>query len=362
MGDTKRRALTLAVALERDEPQPGASLAIVEPFRDRLVEVLPLPGGADVGVFASLDCALVSYTEYHADRPPTERLTVYRMSDWSPLAQHTMDCRAHFNVSPLWSPFLTAPDRETIYIYKAQTLGHHLGKDFVCGLDVRTFTLSSWDAVVPRCLAGWSTSTGRAHAQMLFVADGLESGELPTGDLQQTIAFWLGPQEGMGPALSLGARPRAHSDLGHARAILFAPRRPLSVVVCTDGMVHLIDPVDCCPLERQQVTFSRRHGMPIFAAQLAPDGTRLYVGTAAGHARHQRMVQRIVIHDLDGYRRVGEWVLDEPLMHMTLAEDGRYLYGVSPRSQSVSVLDVESGREAARMTLPARPRYVIPAG
>jgi hypothetical protein len=333
----------------------------VDPFQGRCREVVSLPVGANVGVFTALDCALVSYTDYFDSQPPAERLAVYRLSDWSRIAEHTMDCRAHFNVTPLWSPFLAAPDSKTIYIYKAQTLGHHHGKDFVCGLDVRTFTLSSWTAVVPRCLAGWSTSAGSAHAQMLFIADGLESGELPTRDLDQTVAFWLGPELGMGPVLSLGARPQAHSDLGHARAILFAPGRPLSVVVCTDGLVHLIDPVNRCVLERQQVTFSPRHGMPTFAAQIASDGSLLYVGTAVGQARHQRLVQRVVVHDLDGCRRVSEWVLDEPMMNITLAQDGRYLCGVSPRSESVCVLDVRTGREAARVKLPARPRYVIPA-
>jgi len=91
-------------------------------------------------------------------------------------------------------------------------------------------------------LAGWSLASGRAHAQIIFVADGIELGILPRTDLEQKVGFWLGPKEGMGPMARLGPRPRSHSDLGHARAILFAPEKPLSVMMCNDGAAHLVDP------------------------------------------------------------------------------------------------------------------------
>ena len=129
---------------------------------------------------------------------------------------------------------------------------------------------------------------------MLFIADGLQVGRLPEADFEQKIGFWLGPEEGMGPVIPLGPRPRLHSDLGHARAILSAPRRPLSVVVCNDGAVHLIDPVAFRRLGRQQVSFAPGHAMPIFAAQVDPDGRLLYVGTAEPEARSQGLIERVV--------------------------------------------------------------------
>src|SRR5262249_23751384 len=144
-----------------------------------------------------------------------------------------------------------------------------------------------WNFQIPECVAGWAAAGQRAHAQLLFVADGLESGVLPSTDFEQKVGFWLGPEVGMGPGIPLGKRPRLHSDLGHARAILFAPQRPLSVVVCTDGVTHLLDPVDFRYLERQQVAFLNDHAMPIFAAQVDPQGRLLYVGTATSAARSE---------------------------------------------------------------------------
>src|SRR5205814_2051266 len=163
------------------------------------------------------------------------------------------------NLAPRWSTFLAAPAGALVYVYKARTLGNHQAQDFVCGLDPAALEFSPWNYQFPECVAGWSASGGRAHAQMLFVADGLEVGRLPVDDLEQKMAFWLGPGAGMGPAVSLGPRPRCHSDLGHARAILYAPRRGLSVAVCNDGVAHLVDAAAFRYLERQQVQFAPAH-------------------------------------------------------------------------------------------------------
>jgi hypothetical protein len=247
-----------------------------------------------------------------------------------------------------------------IYVYKARTLGDHLAEDYVCGLRVAELEFTPWTYRVPECIAGWSVAAGRAHAQMLFVADGLEVGRLPTIDLEQKVAFWLGPEEGMGPTVSLGPRPRAHSDLGHARAILCAPKRPLSVVMCNNGVTHLIDPIDFRHRGKQQVSFAPGHAMPLFAAQIDPEGRLLYVGTATDEARHQGLVERVVVHDLDRGRRQLEWVLEDPFAHMALSDDGRYLCGAGQRTNQLWVLDARSGRAEAQMPLDGFPQYLIP--
>jgi hypothetical protein len=350
-----------AVLLYRpDGDELAASLAWVDPFAGRVLQLLPVPVAPNLGVFPEHDCVLVSYPEYVAGAPPREWTDVYRLSDGHLRAHLAMDYRAHFNVSPEWSTFLPSPDGKLIYVYKAHTLGDHWGEDFVCGLDPATPAFCPWSFRFPECVAGWSASGGRAHVQALFVADGQEVGQLPTTDLDQKIAFWLGPAEGMGPVVSLGPRPRLHSELGHARAILFAPERPLSVVVCNNGVVHLIDPVHFHYLARQQVAFSPGQAMPVFAAHLEPQGRLLYVGTAAGEARHQGVVERMVVHDLDAGRRQVEWVFEEPFDHTALTPDGRHLCGVS-RSSQLWVLDARTGSTLAAMRLDGSPRHVMPA-
>jgi hypothetical protein len=289
-------------------------------------------------------------------------LDVYRLSDWTRQARLPMDCRCYFNVAQRWPTFLPSPDPGLIYVYKSRTLGNHRADDFICGLRLGpTPEFASWNHKLPECMAGWSPAGGRAHAQMLFVAEGLQAGRLPATDLAQKVAFWLGPDEGMGPVVSLGARPRAHSDLGHARAILSAPLRPLSVVVCTDGVVHLIDPVSFRHLGRQQVQLAAGHAMPLFAAQLEPSGRLLYVGTAAGEPRYEGLSEWIVVHDLEEGRRVHEWRLTEPFAHMALSTDGRYLCGAGVSSDKLWLLDALDGRTEAAMPLPGSPRYVVAA-
>lgn len=342
------------------DAEKEAALVWVDPFIGQVLNLIPVPISPNLGVFPQHDCALIAYGEYQEGTSSGDYLAVYRLSDWSLLARLPMDCRAHFNICPEWPTFLPSPEGRLIYVYKSRTLGDHLAEDFVCGLDLTTLDFTPWNYKVPECVAGWSVAGGRAHTQMLFVADGLEVGQLPTAGLEQKVGFWLGPEEGMGPMVSIGSRPRSHSDLGHARAILFAPQRSLSVVACNDGVAHLIDAVDFRYLERQQVKLSKGYAMPIFAAQIDPQGRFLYVGTAAGEARHQGLVERVVVHDLNRGRRQLEWLLEEPLAHMALSEDGRYLCGAG-LSNRLWILDAQTGRAVAVMQLDGSPQYVIPA-
>jgi len=353
--------MRVAVLLYR---QAGAgiesTLAWVDPFAGKPLRSLPVPISPNVGVFPSHDCALISYSEFPDDSPATEWLDVYRLSDWSRAAHLPMEYRAKFNVTPEWTTFLPSRRDRIIYVYQAHTLGDHWAEDFVSGLDLASNAFTSWNFRVPECVAGWSAAVGRAEVQMLHVADGIEVGKLPSSDFEQKVAFWLGPEEGMGPTIPIGPRPRAHSDLGHARAILCAPRRPLSIVVCNDGAAHLIDPLDFRYLEKQQVKFALDHAMPVFAAQVEPQGRLLYVGASRPDARSQGLVERVVVHDLDRNCRKTEWLLPEPFVHTALTEDGKYFCGGSRESNQLWILDASNGEPAAVMQLHGSPQYVIP--
>jgi hypothetical protein len=348
----------VAALIQRRSPVGiQAQLAWIDPFAGRVEHVLPAPDSPNLGIFPRQNCALISYTAWDEGKPSQEWLDVYRLSDWTIRARLPMDFRAHFNRTPAWSTFVPAPDGRQIYLYKARTLGHHLAEDWLCGLDLETMTFAPWGFKIAECLAGWSAAAGRAHAQMLFVADGVEAGRLPIVDLEQKIAFWLGPEQGMGPLVSLGPRPRLHSALGHARAILSAPRRPLSVVVCNDGVAHLVDPVAFRYLERQQVHFAPGHAMPIFAAQIDPEGRYLYVGTAEHLARNRGRIERVVLHDLNERSQQLDWVLQEPFAHMVLSADGRYLCGAA--ANALYVVDVRNSRPEAVVPLDGRPVFLI---
>ncbi len=195
-----------ALVYRRAAAGTQTQLAWIDALAGRVEHVLAVADSPNPGVFPRQNCALISYLALEEGKPPEERLDVYRLSDWTLRARLLLDCRAHFNRRPAWSTYVEAPDGRQIYVYKARTLGHHLAEDWLCGLDTETLTFAPWSFKVPECVAGWSAAGGRAHAQMLFVADGLEVGRLPVADLEQKIGFWLGPEEGMGPTVPLGPR------------------------------------------------------------------------------------------------------------------------------------------------------------
>jgi len=344
-------------------------LAWIDPIRGAVLQRIPVAKVPHIGVFASHDCALVSYRVFRENLPTEEWLDVYRLSDWHLSARRRMDFQAHFNVRPRWSVFLPSPDGKSIYVYKALTLGHHLAEDYICGLDLESLEFASWSYKSPECVAGWSRAAGPAHAQLLFVSDGLETGQLPTGpldqpsgSLDQKVSFWMGPGGGPSPTVSVGARPRVHSDPGHASAILYAPKRPLSVVVCDEGSAHLIDPLEFRYLEKQKVRFAKGHGTPPFRAFIEPRGRLLYVGTAGPGNLRIAAVERIVVHNLESRRREAEWILEEPLSHLALDEDGAWFYGATLRGRQLSTIDARTGRVVNSVELDGSPRYVVPAG
>ena len=336
-------------------------LVWVEPFSKRVLKRIPIGTSANLGLFPEQDCALVSFTDHSQRLSAEDWLAIYRISDWTLRARLPMNSRAHFNSSPRWSTFILSPDQNLIYIYKSRTLGNHLAEDYIGGLHLGRLAFTPWDFRLPECVAGWSRSGGGAHAQMLFVSDGVEVGYLPTTSFEQKVAFWLGPEKGMGPVISLGLRPRVHNDLGHVRAILFAPKRPLTVAVCNNGIAHLINPLNFRYLEQQQIKFTDGYAMPIFAAQIDQGGKVLYVGTALDEARHQGAIQHVVMHDLIQNRIASEWILDEPFVFMSLSNDGRYLCGLSRDPDGFWVLNAQTGKTEARMRLDGVPQYLVPS-
>jgi hypothetical protein len=335
-----------------------ASLVMTAPLAGKILWQIPVAWPPNMGVFPHRDCVLVSYLRVQEDGSSQETLDVYRMTDGGLRGRLIMDCRAHFNAGPRWSTFLPSPDPDLIYVYKAATLGDHLAADYVCGLHLTPLAFTAWNFQLPECMAGWSPAGRYAHAQMLFVADGIEAGRLPTVDLDQKVGFWLGPEEGMGPTIKLGPRPRIHSDLGHARAILLAPEKPLSIAVCNDGTLHLLDPVGLRYLQRQRVPLADDHGMPIFAAQVDRAGRFLYVGTGSAMARCVGQYERVVVYDLDQGTRVDEWHLSEPMSHLAISPDGRYLLGSAPRTCMLTVLNARSAAIESAVQLDGVPRYV----
>jgi len=101
--------------------------------------------------------------------------------------------------------------------------------------------------------------------------------------------------------------------------------------------------------------------MPLFAAEIEPQGRALYVGTAGPEARHRGLIERVVVHDLDSGRRETEWVLEEPFSQMAMTQDGKYLCGASPKSNRLWILEARNGEPAAVMQLDGFVQYVIPA-
>src|SRR6185295_1753000 len=93
-----------------------ASLLWIDPFAGRVLQSIPVPISPNLGIFPKHDCALVSFAEYPDDSPSRDWLDVYRLSDWSLRARLPMNDRAHFNVCPQWSTFISSPDETLIYI------------------------------------------------------------------------------------------------------------------------------------------------------------------------------------------------------------------------------------------------------
>ena len=303
---------------------------------------LRLAASPVVEAFPELDLLLVSYEDFRGEELEN-RVDVLRLSTFEPLKQFSVECRAHFNVAPTWSTFLLSRDGRSIWAYQSQGLGDHLGADYIAALDVATLEWRSERRRIPECIGGWSACRD-AEAQVLYVSDGLEVGELPQNPPDERLVFWNGPDGGFSEPLSLGPRPRAHSELGHARAILASRERSLSVVVKTDGELRLVDSAERRPLERQRADLPEGYAMPIFAAQLDPEGRRLYVGASRPSQRALGATETIIVHDLDAGRSIETWKLDSPLQHMSLSSDGRTLFGALDGETEVAAFDVRDGR------------------
>jgi len=337
-----------------------AHFAWVDLAAGRVLNRLPLPSSPVVEVFPELDLLLVSYEDYFDD-DLEDRLDVYRLSSWELRKSLGVERRAHFNIAPSWSTFLPSRDGRSIWTYQSEGLGDHLGADYIAALDVETLAWRGEPRRIPECIAGWSVCSPHAEAQMLYISDGLEVGELPKLPPPERVVFWDGPEGGFSEPLALGPRPRAHSDLGHARAILAARERPLSVVVRTNGELFLIDSAARQPLERQRAALPEGCGMPIFGAHLDPAGRRVYIGAASPELRATGGTETVVVHDLEAGRTQETWRLDTPLRHTALSADGCTLFGAVADADEIVGLDVETGKTVGAVSLGGEAYYLTAA-
>lgn len=351
------RAAILAYEYDQRNQSVRAALHWVDVLEGRPLSRFPVHVSPNPGILPRHDLALVSYGPLEDGR---DVLDAHQLSDGMLRARLPMDCRAHFNVCPNWSCFVESPDENVVYVYKARTLGDHLAADYICGFDPSSMCFLPWEVRVPRCIAGWSAAGGgRARLQMLFVADGVESGRLPVDDLDQKVCFWIGVDDGFGPMVSLGPRPRSHSDLGHACALLSAAAAPLSIVVSNDGGIHLIDPVDFRLIERRWVTLPDGFAVTNFAAAVDRNARVLVLGLARDGARHEGRTETLLLYDLRTGRTEGMWALERSLVHFAMTEQGDLLVGAEADCSRLIVLNPRRGTTVASQTIEGFPQYVM---
>jgi hypothetical protein len=101
--------------------------------------------------------------------------------------------------------------------------------------------------------------------------------------------------------------------------------------------------------------------MPIFAAQLDPQGRLLYVGLSLEDARRVGVTERIVVHDLELDKKITEFVLDEPLIHFALSPDGNCLCGAGVESNRVHVINSHTGKIESTILVPGSAQFLIPS-
>ncbi len=277
----------------------------------------------------------------------------YRISDGHRSATTPIAWHIQYNAFQLWPAFVLAPDRRWLYVYRPVTVGDHRSDDFIRGIDLHSHEFGAWEVPIPECIMGWCRSGSGAHAQMLFVSDGLDRGELPlpSEPRPQKLALWRGPGAPL-DTIVLGQRPVAHSDLGHARATVYAPQSRRAIVVCTDGAVIVVDPSSTAIVSRQQVAMPTGAGMPIFAARVDESGRWLFVGAAGAVARAYAASECVLIHDLEREQTVAALPCDGALSHWAIDPEGSRLFGAVRGRDEIVVLDTHTGDVVLRKTLP----------
>src|SRR5262245_26964183 len=104
-----------ALVYKRTLQGAEAHVAYVDVLRNEILANVPVELSPSIAVFAEINRALVSYTRYEGSTRSTDWVDVYDLSSWKLHTRIRAESRAHFNVSPTWSPFVLSPDRQTVY-------------------------------------------------------------------------------------------------------------------------------------------------------------------------------------------------------------------------------------------------------
>ena len=334
----------------------GTAACWMDPGAGRILQHVELPYSPNLEILPGHGFAVVTYTDFAGDDMRCT-IDIYGLEDWNKVASLPTDCRATFNVRQMWRTIQPGPHENSVYMFQIAALGDHLGEEAVCGLDLRNYRLSGWEFKFPQNVIGWTGPAGQAHAQFLFSPEGYFAGELPTDDLEQSVCFWLGPEEGLGPIIPIGPRPLLHSDLGHARAICGSAQR--TVVVRNDGRVHVLDPISFRHVEIQQLQLPPGHAPVNHAVAIDPSGQTLYVGVATHDLRCSGVSEYILVHNLERKGSVQTWKLEPRLQHFSLTEHGRYLFGAAFDVPQVRMFDALSGKIEAVISTEGSVHYLV---
>lgn len=94
---------------------------------------------------------------------------------------------------------------------------------------------------------------------------------------------------------------------------------------------------------------------------LAPDGSKLYLITAAGENTHA-VRDQVVVLDSETLARVQTIRLSRPCVSLTISKDGRRLYAVDTINATVLVIDAASGKELKSISgIGPRPVFAVVA-
>lgn len=345
-----------AVAIDPTFKSNDTWLLWIDPEHRRILRKIDVPYSPNVEILPQARSAVVAYTS-HPGGEAQFTADIYRLPEWNRVASLPMNCRATFNVRQFWQTIQPGPTPNLVYVFKVKTLGDHLEADLVCGLDLESNRLSDWQFPLPRNVIGWAGAGGDAHLQFLFSSEGLFEGQLPTHDFDQSVGFWLGPERGMGPIVSIGPRPEAHSDLGHARAICTTGLR--TVVVRNDGRIHVLDPKTFQLVGLQHLETPPEKIFVEHSAIMDPNGKYLYVGVAEHNLMRAGISERILVHDLEAGRTVHDWKLDGNFQHFSLTERGDYLFGAVVDPNQVQMINTRTGEVEARIPVDGRLHYLV---
>ncbi len=339
-----------------DGDGPGWVVRWVDAERGPIGE--PIAAGTHPAVDVLTELGVMAILRRELEPSTSPHVLLYGLDDGNRLARLPLDWHVQFNAFQRWPVFVAHPPTRRIYVYRPETLGDHRSRDFIRGIDLDGRRIEPWQDEIPQCVMGWSGGGGEVHAQMLFVADGLDVGELPEDDFGQRVGFWGGPDRGMLDVVDIGPRPRAHSDLGHARAIDYAPAAGRSVVVCNDGKAIVLDATTRAVQSVQQVDLGPWGGMPNFAARVDHQGRRLFVGAATHRGRTHGHTEAIVVHDLERRTRVDIVELTAPLRHWTISPNGAWLFGGCATRDEIVLIDTADWTIARRDDLAGQPTAV----